>query len=145
MGLFGFIDDLIDSAEDVITETPKTVMKEAPKLAAFVGKTALTAGQKAVALAGRKIADFQSEEFTRMLRTPSIEPDRRREALAQYINKKTNAVNQAVSALNMRLQNPKLSDDERRSIEQEIRRFEHDLIKIEREEEHLSAEIERYS
>lgn len=139
------MDELLDSAEDVIKETPKTVAEKAPELASFLGKTALTAGQKVAAIAGKKISDFHSEEFTRMLRTPSIDPEKRRDALAKYINRKTNAVNAAISSLNTRLQNPNLSDNERQLIEQEIRRFEQDLIKIEREEKHLSAEIERYS
>ena len=145
MGLFDFMDELLDSAEDVIKETPKTVAEKAPELASFLGKTALTAGHKAVELAGRKMADFQSEKFLSMLRTPSIDPDKRREALARYIRQKTNAVNGAISSLNTRLENPSLSNNARQSIEQEIRRFEHDLAKIEREEKHLSAEIERYS
>lgn len=145
MGIFSFIDDLLDSTEEVITETPKTVKEKAPELAAFVGKTALNAGQKAVTFAGKKLAHFQSEAFNQKLRDPSIDIEQRRHALARYIEGKNKAIDASIHMLNMKLENPNLSASERASIEQELRGLERERQKVAHEERHLQAEIERYS
>ena len=47
-GLFSFIDSMLDSAEEVITETPKTVKEKLPELAGAVGNASLAAGQKVI-------------------------------------------------------------------------------------------------
>ena len=48
IGLFSFVDELRDTAKDVITETPKAIAEKAPELAAFVENASLTAVQKII-------------------------------------------------------------------------------------------------
>ncbi len=156
MGLFSFIDELFDTTEELIKDTPKTMKEKAPELASFVWENAVDLGhmavtnavelgQKAVTRAGKKIAQFQSEDFMQNLRNPSIDPDRRREVLSRYIERKNNAVNASIAVLNRKLENPDITDSERQKAEEEIRGFERQLMDIEHESRRLNAEIERNS
>ncbi|MBQ7221155.1 MAG: hypothetical protein IJS28_09260 [Synergistaceae bacterium] len=48
MGLFSLLDEVLDSAEDVITDTPRTMIEKTPEFASFVRNVSLSAGQKAL-------------------------------------------------------------------------------------------------
>ena len=141
MGIFSFFEEIIGTTEELLTDTPKTIKEKAPELASFVGKNAVNLGQKALTHAGMKIAQLQSEEFTRRLHDTTIDPEIRREMLDKYITRKTNAANSSLAILNAKLENPALNDGERRMVEQEIRKFEDELRKIEHEGERLAREI----
>ena len=58
MGLFSLLDEVLDSAEGVITDTPRTMIEKAPELASFVRNTSLSAGQKALEHIGRSAGKF---------------------------------------------------------------------------------------